>query len=93
MRNDVSAGTTDPPCCPVYYNCLNESISYAPQRKLKSYPCAMDVKSVMQRVIVRLWNRQYHLAFDAPDTVWTRLQRRGLKRIARQLTKLLESRM
>ena len=42
-------------------------------------------KKLLKKLIVRLWSRQYYLAYEAPDTVRTRLERRLLKRTARWL--------
>lgn len=42
-------------------------------------------KKLMEKFVVQLWNRQYYLAYEAPDTVRTRLERRLLKRTARWL--------
>lgn len=78
---------------PVSSNCLCELVSYIPVEKLESKANAMDVKSLIERLIVRLWNRQYYLAFHASDTPWTRLQRKGLTRIAELLTERLKQRM
>jgi hypothetical protein len=50
----------------------------------------MDVKSTIQQIIVKLWNRQYYLAFRAPDTFWTRLQRKSLKKVAEGLAELMK---
>lgn len=49
----------------------------------------MDIKSGIQRLIVLLWNRQYRLAYEEPNTLWTRMQRKALRRVAEMLRKLV----
>lgn len=92
MRDVAIAGLPTPQG-PVSSNCLREFLSYVPIVKFESKSNTMDVKSLIERLIVWLWNRQYYLTFHASDTSWTRLQRKGLTRMAELLTERLKQRM
>lgn len=47
-------------------------------------------KNLLEKIVVQLWNRQYYLAYEAPDTIRTRLERCVLTRTARWLIALWE---
>lgn len=45
---------------------------------------------MLEKLIVRLWNRQYYLAYEAPDSIRTRIERRILTQTARWLIAIWE---